>query len=87
MREGCHIKDARIGLHYFLRSHLDKPSTYVCILFVDFTYAFKTIVPKIVLDELEPVAVPCFLRSVIQSVLVDKQQFIRIADQKSGILL
>ena len=66
---------------------MDKPSTYDRILFVDFTYALNTIVPKIVLEKQESVAMPFFLRSVIQSFLVDKQQFVRIADQKSGILL
>ena len=85
-KRGCSTKDACIGLDYFLRSHLDKPSTYARILFVDFTSAFNTIVPKILLDKLESLDVPFFLRSVIKSFLVDRQQFVRIAEQKSGIL-
>ena len=63
-----------------------KLSSYARILFVDFTSAFNTIVPKILLDKLESLDVPFFLRSVIKSFLVDRQQFVRIAEQKSGIL-
>ena len=76
-KRGCSTKDAYMGLDYFLRSHLDKPSTYAHILFVNFTSTFNTIVPKIV---------PFFIIAVIKSFLVDRQQFVRIAEQKSSIL-
>ena len=42
-KRGCSTKDACIGIDYFLRSQLAKPSTYACILFVDFAFAFNTI--------------------------------------------
>ena len=57
-------KDACIGLDYFLRSHLEDPSTYARVLFVDFTSAFNTIVPSILLEKLKSVNVPYYLQSL-----------------------
>ncbi len=40
------VDDAvNMGLHYVLQ-HLDRPGTYVRILFVDFSWAFNTIIPN-----------------------------------------
>ncbi len=41
------VDDAvNMGLHYVLQ-HLDRPGTYVRILFVDFSSAFNTIIPSL----------------------------------------
>ena len=42
--------------------------------------------PNILIDKLKSFDVPHYLISVIKSFLVDRQQFVRIADQNSDIL-
>ena len=79
-------KDACIALDHHLRSHLDQPLSYARILFVDFTSAFNTIVPNILLDRPKTLGVPFYLRSMIKSFLVDRQQFVRIGGHKSDVL-
>ena len=59
-------KDAYIALHHQLRSHLDQPSTYARILFVDFTSAFNITMSNILLDKLKTLGVPFYLRSVVE---------------------
>ena len=79
-------KDACIGLDYFLRSHLEDPCTYARVLFVDFTSAFNTIVPSILLEKLESMNVPYYLQSLVKAFLVDRQQYVRIGNGKSSTL-
>ena len=57
---------ACIVLDHHLASHLDKPSSYTRILFLDFTSAFNTIVPNILLDRLKALVVAFYLRSVVK---------------------
>ncbi len=46
------VDDAvNMGLHYVLQ-HLDRPGTYVRILFVDFSSAFNTIIPNRLLSKI-----------------------------------
>ncbi len=52
------VDDAvNMGLHYVLQ-HLDRPGAYVRILFVDFSSAFKTIIPNLLLPKLTQVSMP-----------------------------
>ncbi len=45
------VDDAvNLGLHYVL-PHLDRPGTYVTIMFVDFSSAFNTIIPNLLCVE------------------------------------
>ncbi len=44
-RANMSVDDAvNMGLHFILQ-HLDRPETYVKILFVDFSSVFNTIIP------------------------------------------
>ena len=56
-------KDACTALDHPLRSHLDQPSSYARILFVDFTSPFNTIMPNISLDGLKTLGLPLYLFS------------------------
>ena len=79
-------KDACISLDYFIRSHLEKPSAYARVLFVDFSSAFNTIVPNILLKRLSELGVPYYLLSFIKAFLTDRQQYVRIGNNHSDIL-
>ncbi len=55
-----------MGLHFILQ-HLDRPGTYVRILFVDFSTAFNTLIPDTFQNKLTQLSVPT---SVCQSVTI-----------------
>ncbi len=61
-----------MGLHYVLQ-HLDRPGTYVRILFVDFSWAFNTIIPNRLLPKLTQLSVPTSICQWITSFPTDKQ--------------
>ncbi len=52
------VDDAvNMGLHFILQ-HLDRPGTYVRILFVDFSSAFNKIIPSLLQPKLTQLSVP-----------------------------
>ncbi|KAI2645561.1 RNA-directed DNA polymerase from mobile element jockey [Labeo rohita] len=67
------VDDAvNMGLHFILQ-HLDKSGTYVRILFVDFSLAFNTIIPNLLLPKLIQLSVPTSICQWITSFLTDRQ--------------
>ncbi|KAL0173200.1 hypothetical protein M9458_033511, partial [Cirrhinus mrigala] len=72
------VDDAvNIGL-YFILQHLDRPGTYVRILFVDFSSAFNTIIPSLLHTKLNQLSVPTSICQWITSFLTDRQQLVRL---------
>ncbi|KAL0150358.1 hypothetical protein M9458_054360 [Cirrhinus mrigala] len=70
------VDDAvNMGLHFILQ-HLDRPGTYVRILFVDFSSAFNTIIPTLLQSKLAQFSVP--ICQWITSFLTDRQQLVRL---------
>ncbi len=68
------VDDAvNMGLHFILQ-HLDRPGTYVRILFVDFSSAFNTIIPDTLQNKLTQLSVPTSICQWINSFLTDRQQ-------------
>ncbi|KAI7790342.1 hypothetical protein IRJ41_020313, partial [Triplophysa rosa] len=68
------VEDAvNMGLHFVLK-HLDRPGTYVRILFVDFSSAFNTIIPSLLQTKLTQLSVPGSICQWITSFLTDRQQ-------------
>ncbi len=66
-----------MGLHFILL-HLDRPGTYVRILFVDFSSAFNTIITNLLLPKLTQLFVPTSVYQWIISLLTDRQQLVRL---------
>uniref|UniRef100_A0A8C1NZF1 Reverse transcriptase domain-containing protein n=1 Tax=Cyprinus carpio TaxID=7962 RepID=A0A8C1NZF1_CYPCA len=78
------VDDAvNIGLHYVLQ-HQDRPRTYVRILFVDFSSAFNTIIPNLLLPRLTQLSVTTSVCQWINSFLTDKQQLVRLGKYTSS---
>ncbi len=72
------VDDAvNMGLHYILQ-HLDRPGTYVRILFVDFSSAFNTIIMDTLHNKLTQLSVPTSVCQWIKSFLTDRQQFVKL---------
>ncbi len=69
-----------MGLHHVLR-HLDRPGAYVRILFVDFSSAFNTIIPNLLLPTH---SVPTSVCQWINRFLTDRQQLGRLGKYTSS---
>ncbi len=78
------VDDAvNMGLHFILQ-HLDRPGTYVRILFVDFSSAFNTIIPDTLQNKLTQLSVPTSICQWITSFLTDRQQLVRLGKFSSS---
>ncbi len=78
------VDDAvNMGLHFTLQ-HLDRPGTYVRILFVDFSSAFNTIIPDTLQNKLTQLSVPTSVCQWINSFLTDRQQVVRLGKFSSS---
>ncbi len=64
--------------------HLDRPGTYVWILFVDFSSAFNTIIPVTLQNKLTQLSVPTSICQWIPSFLTDRQQLVRLGKFSSS---
>ncbi len=72
------VDDAvNMGLHFILQ-HLDRPATYVRILFVDFSSSFNTIIPDTLQNKLTQLSIPTSICQWITSFLTDRQQLVRL---------
>ncbi len=81
------VDDAvNVGLQYVLQ-YLDRPGTYVRILFVDFSSAFNTIIPNLLLPKLTQLSVPTSICLWINSFLTDRQQLVRLGKISSRTLM
>jgi len=78
------VNDAvNMGLHIILQ-HLDRPGTYVKILFVDFSSVFNTIIPDTLQNKLTQLSIPTFVCQWITSFLTDRQQVVRLGKLSSS---
>ncbi len=78
------VDDAvNMGLHFILQ-HLDRPGTYVRILFVDFSSTFNTIIPSLLQPKLTQPSVPTSVCQWITSFLTDRQQQVRLGKFSSS---
>ncbi len=78
------VDDAvNMGLHFTLQ-HLDRPGTYVRILFVDFSSAFNTVIPDTLQNKLTQLSVPTSVCQWINSFLTDRQQLVRLGKYTSS---
>ncbi len=83
-RANRYMDDAvNMGLHFILQ-HLDRPGTYVRILFVDFSSAFNTIIPNRLLPKLTQLSVPTSVCQWIISLPTDRKQLVRLGKYTSS---
>ncbi len=72
-----------MGLPFILK-HLDRPGTYVRILFVDFSSAFNNIIPDTLQNKLTHLSVPTSICQWNTSILTDRQQVVRLGQFSSS---
>ena len=77
--------DAVATLLHHLCKHLDKLGTYVRVLFIDFSSAFNTIQPHLMMEKLVAMKVNPLLIRWVGSFLTGRFQQVRVGDFMSGL--
>ena len=86
------VEDATLSLTDFVLHHVDKPNNarqkkFIKILFVDFSSAFNTIQPHIMMQKLINMNVNPSLILWIESFLTDRPQYVKFNDVKSDVVI
>ena len=77
------VEDAvALGLFHILR-HLEKPRAYARVLFLDFSSAFNTIIPHMLLDKLLALSVHPSICHWVLDFLLDRPQVVRVNNSLS----
>ena len=66
-------------------SHLDRPKGYIRTLFVDFSSAFNTIQPHILIPKLKAMNCPSYISLWLLDFLVERPQFVFIKFKDSCV--
>lgn len=77
------VDDAVSLCVHSILQHLESSSTYACILFVDFSSIFNTIVPVKLIHTLQELGVNSFLCKWIYSFLCDRKQVVKTVNHVS----
>ena len=80
-------QDAILMLMHNLHNHLDKQNTYARLLFVDFSSAFNTLQPHLLIDKLCKMNVNPFVISWVFSFMTDRPQQVRVGAALSDVLV
>lgn len=81
------VQDASLTLLNDISKHVDKQNTQIRLLFIDFSSAFNTMQIHILLHKLMTMNVNCCLLKWICSFLTHRQQYTKINDMKSDIII
>jgi hypothetical protein len=85
--EGKGVDDAALTLQHTLNSHLDNPNTHARVLFVDFSSAFNTIQPHLLMKKLIDMNVNSNLILWIHRFLTNRKQYVKFNGIKSNIIV
>ena len=81
------VEDAIIVFLDNIYKHIDKPKTYCRILYVDFSSAFNTIQPSILLEKLIDLDVTSYLSLWINSFLTERSRYFRYGNVQSNPII
>lgn len=80
------VDDATITCVHNISEHLDKQKTYVRALFIDFSSAFNTILPDILMQKLKAFSIPDDIRCWVLNFLVNRKQAVRVNSTMSDVI-
>ena len=86
-RSGRSVDDAVVTLLDILCAHLDHAKCYSRLLFIDFSSAFNTIKPHIMLSKLCDMNVQTNIIKWIHSYLTSRPQYVRLNGVKSNVIV
>ena len=81
------VEDAIILLLNNAYTHLDKPRSFCRILFLDFSSAFNTINPLILIETLKTMNINHNITAWIYSFLTNRTQYVKFQDVVSNIII
>ena len=81
------VEDATLTLTHHIQEHLDKKRTYARVLFIDFSSAFNTIQPHLMLQKLMKMNVNANLIMWINSFLTGRRQYVRFKGALSDTII
>ncbi len=84
--EGLGVDDAVLTLLHTLHQHLDNLKTSARLLFVDFSSAFNTIQPHLLMEKLMDMGVNSHLILWIKSFLTNRKQYVIFNGNKSDVI-
>ena len=82
--EGRSVEDATQYLYHSLQDHLNNIRTYARVLFVDFSSAFNTIQPHLMIKKLRDKGVNSYLIKWIHKFLTNRIQYVRFKSSLSS---
>ena len=85
-RHGKSVEDAVLTLLHRIYKHVDQLNSYVRILFIDYSSAFNTIQPHIMIRKLLELNVPADICLWVLNFLSDRTQTVRIGNKHSSVL-
>ena len=80
-------EDTILTLLHKLYQHLDRPKTFAGVIFVDFSTAFNTMQPHLLIEKLLAMEVNPTVISWLYSFLTDRPQQVRIGNALSNVLV
>ena len=83
-RNGIGVDDALLYMQNSIYSHLDKTSSYVRIMFFDFSSAFNTIQPHLLAQKLKNMCIHPNIIKWILNYLTDRPQFVRLQNNRTN---
>ena len=80
------MEDATLTLLHNAYKHLDKKNSYLRLLFVDFSSAFNTIQPYVLIDKLNSMGVHASIIKWIDSFMFNRTQYVTVNEVVSSIM-
>ena len=84
-QEGKSVDDAILTFTNSIYKHLETPGAYARVLFVDFSSAFNTILPHLLVSKLIDMKCNSFLISWILDFLTKRPQYVRLRNENVDI--
>ena len=85
-RKGRSVEDATLCFVNCISSHLETSNTYARSLFIDFSSAFNTIIPHVLINKLLLLGAPSGLCKFILDFLTERKQYVFIDGKSSSFI-
>ena len=78
-KQGCGTDDAINSITHLVSKHLDEPRAYARVLLVDFSSAFNTMQPHLLMGKLKEMNVNSYILKWYHSFLTKRTQQVRVS--------
>jgi len=81
------VEDATLTYTNLIYEHLEKPNTYARTLFIDFSSAFNTIKPHLLIKKLLDIGISPALCLFVLDFITERRQSVRIGNKVSSVVI